>query len=109
MLLSAENPPKQTVTPSPKPAASAPAPEPSPSVAEEPASEPVVVARLPRVRPDEPLVTGSIARRDAAEIRKRIRRLHERPFRRAYPRYHAYVPPPPAYAHRVPPPLLYEW
>jgi hypothetical protein len=64
-----------------------------------------VLARLPRSRPKSIVVADSVARRDPALIRWRIRKLEDVPLRYAYTPYHAYAAPP----RRMPPPLLYEW
>lgn len=83
----------------PKPAAVEPDAAPA-----EPAAS-VALARLPRSRPRNLIVADSVARRDPAQIRWRIRKLHEMPLRYAYTPHHAYAPSPPP---RIPPPLLYQ-
>jgi hypothetical protein len=87
----------------------------APAVAEAP-PEPLILARVPRPRPDEPIVTGSIGRRDAfppspayadpcqilerigAPLPVRIRCLNDS---------HAAAPPYPSYPPNYPPPQPY--
>jgi hypothetical protein len=88
-----------------EPLESAAAPAEPDAAPAEPA-EPIVLARLPRSRPKDIVVADSVARRDPAQIRWRIRKLHDLPLRYAYTPYHAYAAPPP---RRMPPPLVYEW
>jgi hypothetical protein len=92
-------------TPALRVALAAPAAAPVDAIEEAPA-EPTVLARLPRSRPKSIVVADSVARRDPAQIRWRIRKLEDVPLRYAYTPYHAYAAPPP---RRMPPPLLYEW
>jgi hypothetical protein len=84
--------------------AATPVGEPAAAQAEPP--EPVALARLPRSRPKSIVVADTVARRDPAQVRWRIRKLEDLPLRYAYMPHHAYAAPPP---RRMPPPLLYEW